>query len=58
VERNPNEEYPYGLRGGSWGDGDPEHLRVAFRGNYYPDYRYYVIGFRVGAPATEAGLST
>lgn len=53
VERNPNEEYPYGLRGGSWIDGGPVLLRVSYRGNGYPDYRDDDVGFRVGASAPQ-----
>ena len=35
------------LRGGSWGS-DPQTLRAAFRDDfYYPDDRFYFLGFRV-----------
>jgi formylglycine-generating enzyme required for sulfatase activity len=34
------------LRGGSW-DGDPRYCRSAFRNDYFPVGRNYVIGFRV-----------
>jgi formylglycine-generating enzyme required for sulfatase activity len=57
VERNHNEEFQYGLRGGSWDFDNPEFLRVACRYDNYPGYRYYFIGFRVGAPAPQHSLS-
>ena len=34
------------LRGGSWGD-YVRGARAAYRGNYYPDYRNSLVGFRV-----------
>jgi len=50
VERNHNEEYQYGLRGGSWINDSPEILRVAYRLNgHVPDVRLFDVGFRVGA---------
>lgn len=33
-------------RGGSWNDGDDDGFRCADRNDYYPDRRYYYIGFR------------
>jgi formylglycine-generating enzyme required for sulfatase activity len=34
------------LRGGSWGNDDPDYLRASGRVWYNPDYRYYYFGFR------------
>lgn len=55
VERNLHEEWPYGLRGGSWRHGVPEILRAACRLFNDPDIRKHFVGFRVGAPAPERG---
>lgn len=49
VERNPNEEYQYGLRGGCWDRENPELLRVDYRDFNMPDRRNGKVGFRVGA---------
>jgi formylglycine-generating enzyme required for sulfatase activity len=54
AERNHNEEYQYGLRGGSWYDDNPGDLRASFRNYFYgPDDRINSIGFRVGASAPQ-----
>jgi formylglycine-generating enzyme required for sulfatase activity len=54
VERNHNEDYQYGLRGGSWYYDDlPGLLRVAYRYDVDPDYRGFHFGFRVGASAPQ-----
>jgi formylglycine-generating enzyme required for sulfatase activity len=36
----------YSLRGGSW-NFKPRRVRAAYRDNYYPDTRSYLIGFRL-----------
>ena len=48
-----NSDTPRVRRGGSW-DSDPRLCRSAFRSNYYPDFTYDALGFRVScsAPAT------
>lgn len=53
VERNLHEEWPYGLRGGSWNYDFPEYLRVAYRNFLNPDDPDNYVGFRVGAPAPQ-----
>ena len=41
------------LRGGSWSDA-PKQCRSAYRNHFEPDFRYFIIGFRVvcSAPST------
>jgi formylglycine-generating enzyme required for sulfatase activity len=36
-------------RGGSW-DGDASYCAVAYRGNFFPNYRISLLGFRVVCP--------
>jgi formylglycine-generating enzyme required for sulfatase activity len=51
---NPTQRYPYGLRGGSWGDDDPDYLRAACRFFSHPDLRSYRFGFRVAAALQDS----
>ena len=47
------------LRGGSWFGDFPENLRVSFRFNFHPEYRYNFIGFRcvlVHGSLSQTGL--
>ncbi len=44
--RGPDEGSSRIPRGGSWGN-DADSARVAYRGNYYPDYRFSNYGFRL-----------
>jgi formylglycine-generating enzyme required for sulfatase activity len=52
TARNGSKKYPYGLRGGSWGD-DPGDLRASCRDCGNPGGRDNIIGFRVGASVPQ-----
>lgn len=49
TARNPSQNWPYGLRGGSWTDVNPDYLRAATRYFGHPDGRSDIVGFRVAA---------
>lgn len=53
TEANPQETYPYGLRGGSWGSSFPEVLRAACRYFNSPVNRFNYVGF---SPVVLPGL--
>ena len=53
TARNPDQEYPYGVRGGSWDVVNPGNLRVAFRNYINPVNHRNNVGFRVGASVAQ-----
>ena len=43
---NKEANNPLSMRGGAWGD-EPQNLRCAYRGGYFPDFGSYSWGFRL-----------